>query len=131
MCLDGKIRIGAHAGAHRLAANLYELEPGAEVSPLHFHHANEELLLVLSGEPTLRRGADQEETPEPGAVVGFPIGSEGTHQIINRSQAAARVLIVATAVLPEIAEQPEEERLAIVTTDGLRVVPRGDLVQAP
>lgn len=125
------VRLGAHAGARCLAANLYEMESGVEVSPLHCHHANEELLLVLSGTPTLRRGVGQEETLEPGAVVAFPVGPEGAHQVVNRSRAMARVLIVATAALPEVAEQPEEGRLAIITTDGLRIVPRADLVQAP
>ena len=45
------VRLARHAGAARLAANLYELEPGAVVSPLHFHHRNEELLFVLAGAP--------------------------------------------------------------------------------
>jgi len=125
------VRLAAHAGAERLAANLYELDPGAMVSPLHFHHANEELLFVLSGEPTLRRGTDREEELRPGAVIAFPVGPEGTHQIVNRSRSPARVLIVATAVLPEVAEQPETGSLAILTTDGLRLVPKGDLVDAP
>jgi uncharacterized cupin superfamily protein len=124
------VRLAGHAGAERLAANLYELEPGALVSPLHFHHANEELLFVLAGEPTLRRG-NGEETLEPGAVVAFPVGPDGVHQIRNRSETPSRVLIVATAELPEVAEQPEAGRLAIITEDGLRIVPRGEPIQAP
>jgi uncharacterized cupin superfamily protein len=113
-----------------LAANLYGLEPGALVSPLHFHHANEELLFVLAGEPTLRPG-DDEETLEPGAVAAFPAGPDGVHQIRNRSDTPSRVLIVATAELPEVAEQPKAGRLAILTEDGLRIVPRGEPIQAP
>lgn len=50
------VRVGQHAGARSLGATLYEIEPGTIVSPLHFHHANEELLFVLSGTPTLRTG---------------------------------------------------------------------------
>jgi uncharacterized cupin superfamily protein len=46
--------VGAQAGAQELAANVYELEPGAVGSPLHVHHANEELLLVLAGTLTSR-----------------------------------------------------------------------------
>lgn|GEM_PF-3858551 len=53
------------------------------------------------------------------------------HQIVNRSSAPARVLIVATAELPEVAEQPEEDRLAILTPEGLRLASRGTLVDAP
>lgn len=124
------VRLGAHAGADRLAANLYELEPGAKVSPLHFHHANEEMLLVISGKPTLRRGDDDERPLAPGEVVAFPVGPDGTHQIVNRSEVAARVLIVATSALPEVAEQPEEERLAVITAEGLRLTARTDPVDA-
>ena len=125
------VRLASHAGAERLAANLYELDPGAMVSPLHFHHANEELLFVLSGEPTLRRGGDDEQLLKPGAIVAFPVGPAGVHQVLNRSEGPARVLIVATAELPEVAEQPEAEKLAVITSEGLRIAPRGEPIQAP
>jgi uncharacterized cupin superfamily protein len=54
------VRLARHAGARHLAANLYEIERGAVVSPLHFHHGNEELLFVVAGTPTLRRGSSDE-----------------------------------------------------------------------
>ncbi len=122
------VRLGQHAGTQRLAANLYELEPGAIVSPLHFHHANEELLFVLSGTPGLRRGLDDERALVPGEVVAFPAGPGGTHQIVNRAEEPARVLICATNDLPEVAEQVETDTLAVVTADGLRLVPASDPV---
>lgn len=53
--LAGKTtRLGAPAGAERLGATVYEIAPGAAGSPLHAHHANEELIIVLAGSPTLR-----------------------------------------------------------------------------
>lgn len=116
-------RLAQHAGAGRLAANLYEIERGAVVSPLHFHHANEELLFVLSGTPTLRRGLGEERALRTGEVVAFLPGPSGTHQILNRAAEPARVLIVATNDLPEVAEQPENQQMAILTTDGLRLLP--------
>jgi hypothetical protein len=39
----------------QLGASVYELGPGNWV-PFHFHHASEELLVVLRGRPTLRTG---------------------------------------------------------------------------
>jgi uncharacterized cupin superfamily protein len=117
------VRLAKRAGTVRLAANLYELEPGAVVSPLHFHHHNEELLFVLSGTPALRRSDDDVRDLAPGEVVAFPAGPAGQHQILNRSEAPARVLICATDDLPEVAEQPENQMLAILTTTGLRLVP--------
>ncbi len=125
------IRLAQPAGAERLAANLYELEPGAIVSPLHFHHTNEELLFVMSGTPTLRRGPEQERVLEPGEVVAFPSGPKGTHQILNRSETPVRVLICATNHLPEVAEQVENETLAVITTAGLRLLPDSPPITAP
>jgi uncharacterized cupin superfamily protein len=124
-------RLARHAGAHRLAANLYELEPGALVSPLHFHHRNEELLFVLSGTPALRRSDSDIRDLSPGEVVAFPSGPDGIHQILNRSKQPARVLICATNDLPEVAEQTDADQLAVITDHGLRVFPRGPLVRAP
>ena len=47
-------RIGHEAGAERLGASVYEVAPGQSLAPYHWHAANEEMLVVLSGQPTLR-----------------------------------------------------------------------------
>ncbi len=125
------VRLAQHAGAQRLAANLYELESGAKVSPLHFHHANEELLFVLAGTPTLRRAPGDEQELQPGEVIAFPVGRDGIHQILNRAPAPARVLICATNHHPEVAEQVENGVLAVITTTGLRLLPDCAPITAP
>jgi hypothetical protein len=51
---DRTARVDALAGAERLGATLYEIDPQQNGSPFHFHHANEEMIIVLSGRPTLR-----------------------------------------------------------------------------
>ena len=51
----------AQAGARELGATLFELAPGGAVSPYHLHHANEELLIVLDGRPSLRTPAGTRE----------------------------------------------------------------------
>lgn len=112
------VRLGHHAGAVRLGATLYELESGAIASPLHFHHGAEEMLFVIAGEPSLRTGVgeDEERVLATGEVVAFPPGRDGTHQIVNRAAAPARVLICSTNDLPEVAEQVETG-LTVVLTD--------------
>jgi uncharacterized cupin superfamily protein len=40
-------RLGAAAGAERLGATLYQIDPGENGSPFHLHHANEEMIIVL------------------------------------------------------------------------------------
>jgi uncharacterized cupin superfamily protein len=113
------VRLGAHAGAERLGATLYELETGATASPLHFHHGAEELLIVIAGEPTLRTGTGpgDERTLAAGSVVSFPAGREGTHQILNRAAAPARVLVCSTNDLPEVAEQVETGLTVVLTCE--------------
>src|SRR4051794_5215824 len=47
-------RIGRQTGARRLGASLFEVPPGAASFPLHIHYANEEMLVVVAGRPTLQ-----------------------------------------------------------------------------
>src|ERR1051325_1732483 len=77
-------RIGALAGAERLGATLYEIDPGQNGSPFHLHHGNEEMIIVLSGAPTLRT-LDGARTLSPGDVVACPVGRAGAHQLQNRT----------------------------------------------
>jgi uncharacterized cupin superfamily protein len=107
-------RVGAAAGAERLGATLYEVDPGGRVSPLHIHHANEELLIVLSGRPTLRT-TDGERELAAGDVVAFPAGRRGAHQVLNRGSEAARVLIASTMVYPEVVEHPDSSKILAIS----------------
>jgi len=108
------VRVGAAAGAEQLGATLYEVDPGGRVSPLHIHHANEEMLFVISGRPTLRT-TDNERELEPGEVVAFLSGRRGAHQVLNRSDAPARVLIVSTMRYPEVVEHPDSNKVVAMT----------------
>ncbi len=101
-----RARLGRQAGAELLGASLFELAPGTSSFPLHAHHANEELLIVIAGRPTLRT-LDEERELEPGEVVAFQTGRAGAHRVDNRSTQAARVLIVSTMIAPELSEYPD------------------------
>jgi uncharacterized cupin superfamily protein len=99
--------LGRQAGARDLGASLFEVAPGAATFPLLAHFANEELLVVLSGRPTLttREGARE---LEPGEVVAFPAGLEGAHRLDNATPEPVRVLLVSTMRAPEINAMLEE-----------------------
>jgi uncharacterized cupin superfamily protein len=65
--------VGIRLGGELLDATLYECPPGNHVWPHHLHHANEEMLLVLEGTPTVR--TPHGECPlERGEVVRSPSG---------------------------------------------------------
>ena len=116
--------VGAQAGTRELAANVYELDPGAVGSPLHVHHANEELLLVLDGTPSLR-GPDGTQLLSAGAVVAFPRGHAGAHSLVNRSDAPVRYLMVSTTNCPDVVEYPDTRATLVVLADHRRAYPQG------
>jgi uncharacterized cupin superfamily protein len=110
-----RARLGRQAGAERLGLSLFEIEPQNAPFPLHFHLGNEELLIVLSGTIALRTGAGERELDE-GEVVALPAGQEGTHQVINRGQAPARILIASQMNAPDIVLRPESGKLSAFGT---------------
>ena len=89
---------------------MFELQPGASTFPLHAHHANEELLIVLDGSPTLRT-ADGERALAEGEAVLFRTGRTGAHRIDNRSDDAVRVLIVSTMIGPDVVEHLDSQKV--------------------
>jgi uncharacterized cupin superfamily protein len=105
-----RARLGRQAGAERLGASLFELPPGGATFPFHAHHGNEELLVVVSGRPTLRTIEGERELDE-GEVVAFPAGGRGAHRLDNRGDEPARVLIVSTMVAPDVVEYPDSGKV--------------------
>src|SRR5207248_10205525 len=49
-----RARIGRQAGTEKLGLSLFEVPPGQAAYPYHWHGAEEELILVLEGRPSLR-----------------------------------------------------------------------------
>ena len=102
--------IARQADARNLGASLYLLESGNSVCPYHWHAANEELLIVLAGRPTLRTPAGERDVAA-GDVVAFPIGEEGAHKVTNRSDATVSVLIASEMNEPEVAVYPDSGKV--------------------
>ena len=105
-------RIAARAGAQRLGASVYRLPPGEAVCPYHWHAVEEELLVVLTGTPSVRT-ADGWRDLAPGDVVAFPIGAAGAHQVANRSGADADVLLVSQMRDAEVCGYPDSDKLGV------------------
>src|SRR3954453_8554775 len=99
-------RIGRRTGARQLGASLFEVAPGATTFPLHVHYANEEMLVVVAGRPTLET-LDGPRSLAPGEVVAFPAGRDGAHRLTKETDEPVRVLIVSTMHAPDINEFPE------------------------
>jgi uncharacterized cupin superfamily protein len=103
--------LGRQAGAERLGASLFALPPGQAAFPLHYHLGNEEMLIVIAGTPSLRT-PDEERELKVGEVVSFPRGEAGAHQIVNRGDEEARVLLLSEMNAPEVVVRPESGNLS-------------------
>jgi uncharacterized cupin superfamily protein len=97
----------------KIGATVYELDPGSAGSAYHFHHGAEELLVVLRGRPMLRT-PDGERELEEGEVVHFPIGPEGAHQLINRTESPLRYLVMSNRPSPEAVEYPDTQEVSVM-----------------
>ena len=106
-----------------LGMSVYELLPHQTQCPYHFHHGNEELVLVVQGRPTLRT-PDGERELEPGDVVHFPTGASGAHNVVNRTDEPVRYVVADTKVtLPRGAGTRTPEQVAAAVLRAIREDP--------
>jgi uncharacterized cupin superfamily protein len=112
--------VGRRLGAELLGGSLYELDPGSTLWPYHLHHANEEWLLVVRGNPTLR-SPDGEQDLREGDVVVFPRGRAGAHQVTNRTETPIRILMLSSKLTPEIIEYPDSGKVRARDATGERL----------
>jgi uncharacterized cupin superfamily protein len=82
-------------GAVATGMGVYELEPGNALWPYHFETTEEEWLIVIDGELTLRT-PDGEAVLRPGDVACFPAGAAGAHAVRNHSEAPVRFVMPST-----------------------------------
>jgi uncharacterized cupin superfamily protein len=90
-------RVAHHAGAKLTGVCLYEVPAGEAVWPYHFETNEEEWLIVVEGEVTLRT-PDGERVLRAGDVACFPAGAAGAHAVRNASSSVARFAMPSTEV---------------------------------
>jgi uncharacterized cupin superfamily protein len=105
-----RARLGRQAGSERLGLSLWELPAGEAAYPYHYHLAEEELVLVLEGQPSLR-SVDGWRELQQGEVVSFLRGEHGGHQLVNRTQQTVRFLSFSTSGEPDIVIYPDSNKL--------------------
>ena len=113
---SGMARLGTELGAKQTGASVYEIGPGQAVCPYHYEYGEEEWMLVLAGQPSVRTPAGTEQL-DPFELVFFPRGPEGAHQVRNDSDATARVLMWSTLVYPSASVYPDSDKIGIWTGD--------------
>ncbi len=104
--------------ARKLGATVDVLAPGKISCPYHFHHAQEEMFVVLEGQGSLRVAGEMLPL-RTGDVVFIPPGREYPHQIINTSTERLKYLAISTRETPEVVEYPDSGKyLASVSGAG-------------
>ena len=99
-------RLAVGTAASKLGASIDTVAPGQRSCPYHFHHAQEELFIVLEGTGTLRVAGEMLPL-RAGDVVFVPPGPEYPHQLINTSDAPLKYLSISTRESPEVCEYPD------------------------
>jgi uncharacterized cupin superfamily protein len=107
-----RARIGYELGAELIGCSLWELPPGEAAYPYHFHYSDEELVVVLSGRPTLREPGGTRELSE-GEVVRFPLGDEGAHQLVNATEDAVSFISISSSGRPDVVVYPDSGKIGI------------------
>ncbi len=105
-----RARLGRQAGSERLGLSLWEVPPGEAAYPYHHHLAEEELVVVLEGTPSLRTPEGWRDLGE-GEVVAFLRGESGGHQIVNRTEQTVRFLAFSSSGEPDIVMYPDSGKL--------------------
>jgi len=111
---SGLHRLGRQLPATSTGVSVYELPPGQALCPYHYEAGEEEWVLVLEGEPTLR-DPDGSHPLAPWDVVLFPKGPEGAHQLRNDGDATVRLLMFSDVVVPTATVYPDSDKIGIWT----------------
>lgn len=113
-------RLAAGTAAQKLGASIDTVPPGKRSCPYHFHHAQEEMFIILEGTGTLRVAGEMLPI-RAGDVIFIPPGPEYPHHILNTSQAPLKYLSISTRETPEICEYPDSGKyLASASAGGKR-----------
>ncbi len=109
------LHVGRRLGGELLGATVFELEQGVR-GISHFHHGNEEWIVVLEGTPTLRTPSG-EHVLQPGDVEVFRRGPDGAHAISNDSDSSCRFMVLSSMLHPDVVEYPEAGVIGAIVGD--------------
>jgi uncharacterized cupin superfamily protein len=101
-----KRALGDALGLKQFGVNWVELPPGCWSAQRHWHHEEDEFVMIVKGEVTLVTD-EGEQVMCPGQVTGFPSKNSNSHHLINLSSEPACYLEVGTRSSLEKVEYPD------------------------
>ena len=114
--------LSAGTAARKMGASVDIIPPGQQTCPYHFHHAQEEMFIILEGHATLRVAGERLPIG-PGDVIFIPPGPEYPHHIVNTGTEPLKYISLSTKEYPEVCEYPDSGKLmAFSWKDGQNTV---------
>lgn len=101
-----------YVGAEQLGYRIARIQPGKAFCPLHWHTAEEELFIVIEGEPTLVTPRGNWKLRK-GDFVSFPTRASGAHKIVNESNAPCDIVMVANTVAHDSCFYPDSKKVLV------------------
>lgn len=105
-------RLSETAQSKHMVFDIRRLGPGKYSFPYHFHRNAEELILILSGEFTLRTPGGLQVVKE-GELLFFEMGESSVHQFYNHADVACVYLDIRTTVGLDVVEYPDSGKIAV------------------
>jgi uncharacterized cupin superfamily protein len=102
----------------KIGVSYEELPPGKQSVPFHYHMIEEEHIIALEGEATLRLG--EERYPiKAGDYVGFPAGQRAGHCLINEGDKPFCFIMIGDNSPDEVCVYPDSGKIMILSLDRL------------
>jgi uncharacterized cupin superfamily protein len=96
----------------KIGVSYEELPPGRQSCPFHYHMIEEEHIVALEGEATLRLG-DERIPLQAGDYVGFPAGQKVGHCLVNESDRPFRFIMIGDNSPDEVCVYPDSGKIMI------------------
>ena len=105
-------QLAQFGGASHVGVCMEELAAGKQACPNHYHHLEEEQLMMMSGSCTLRLG-EQEFILTEGSYVVFPAGQKAGHSLFNHSDQVCRYLVIGERNPHDVVVYPDSGRISV------------------
>lgn len=99
-------------GGRTIGVSYDELPPRKQSVPFHYHLLEEEHIIALEGEATLRLG-ERRFRIKAGDYVGFPAGQRSGHCLINETDAPFRYILIGNHEPNEVCVYPDSHKVLV------------------
>jgi len=104
--------VGWLLGGRKLVYAVGRLRRGEHYCPYHWHTAQEELFVVLSGTPSVRL-PNGTFALRAGDILALPTGARAAHRLFNDADAEALVLLIANDDPSDICYYPDSNKVML------------------